>query len=68
MSMISMGFYRTEITELDLKEANLRKNIPAIRGLPLRKITLSAKDPNRQIPYLKTCKTLEEVYLPKNHQ
>ncbi|MCH2209316.1 MAG: serine/threonine protein kinase [Lentisphaerales bacterium] len=59
------GIYRTEITELDLKEANLRKNIPAIRGLPLKKITLSAKHPNRQIPYLKNCKTLEEVYLPE---
>lgn len=59
------GIYRTEITELDLKNAKLRKRIPAIRGLPLKKITLSAKDPNKQIPYLKTCKTLEEVYLPE---
>ncbi|WDE99040.1 hypothetical protein PQO03_14480 [Lentisphaera profundi] len=59
------GLYRTNIKELDLRHANLRRNIVAIRGLPLTKITLPEKNPNSQVPYLKTCKTLEQVFLPE---
>ncbi|MDD7984413.1 serine/threonine-protein kinase [Lentisphaera marina] len=59
------GLYRTNITELDLRHAELPRNIASIRGLPLKTITLPEHEPNRQIPYLKTCKTLERVYLPE---
>ena len=59
------ALYRTEITELDLRNAKLRRRIVAIRGLPLEKIIMPRHEPNKHIPHLITCKTLTEVHLPE---
>lgn len=59
------ALYRTQITELDLRDAKLRRRIVAIRGLPLKKIIMPRHEPNQHIPHLASCKTLSEVHLPE---
>jgi len=59
------GLYKTEITKLDFRNIKLMEDIIVIKGLPLKEMYWPAKSPEDYLVYLKRCKSLEILYLPK---
>ena len=61
------GLYKTGITELDMSRAKITSNVIAIKGLPLRKLVWPNSKPGTYFKYIKRCKTLEVLHLPRKH-
>ena len=59
------GLYKTEITKLDFRNIKLLEDIIVIKGLPLTEMYWPPTEPEDYLVYLKKCKTLKTLYLPK---
>lgn len=59
------GLYKTQITKLDFRKIKLLEDIIVIKGLPLKEMYWPPISPEDYLVYLKKCKTLESLYLPK---
>ena len=59
------GLYKTKISKLDFRKIKLLEDIIVIKGLPLKEMYWPAKPPEDYLVYLKRCKSLETLYLPK---
>ncbi len=60
------GLYKTEIKKLDFRNIKLLEDIIVIKGLPLKEMYWPPMAPEDYLVYLRRCKTLKTLFLPKN--
>ena len=59
------GLYKTNITKLDCRNIKLLEDTIVIKGLPLKEFYWPPMAPEDYLVYLKKCKTLETLFIPK---
>ncbi|MCH2208778.1 MAG: serine/threonine protein kinase [Lentisphaerales bacterium] len=62
---IADGLYKTGITELDLRNSPIEGDFIFVKGLPLKKLILPNKEPDKYFSFISKCQTLKELHVPK---
>ena len=59
------GLYKTQITKLDARQTKRASDMIVLNGLPLKELYWPNIKPDEFLIYLKKCKDLQTLYLPK---